>query len=87
MAVAGREVVSTYTLDPSTTPKSIDMTTGGRTKPGIYDLQGDTLRLCMSENTDERPTAFDSQPNSVNDVVLTMKRVKPDASPESTVPN
>ncbi|MCA8992224.1 MAG: protein kinase [Planctomycetaceae bacterium] len=81
MSIAGRENESTYTLDPSTTPKSIDMTNDGLTKPGIYDLQGDTLRICFSENTDERPTAFDSQPNSVNDVVLTLKRVKPDMTP------
>ena len=78
MDIAGRKVVSTYKLDPTTDPKSIDLTTGGRTKPGIYDLQGDTLRICTSEKTDERPTAFDSQPDSVNDVVLTLKRVKID---------
>lgn len=76
MELAGAGNVSTYRLDPSTTPKAIDLTMDGKTKPGIYDLQGDTLRICMSEHTDERPTAFDSQPNSVNDVVLTFKRVK-----------
>lgn len=78
MEVAGRKNVSAYQIDPSTTPKSIDFTTDGRTKPGIYDLQGDTLRICMSEDREERPTAFDSQPDSANDLVLTFKRVKPD---------
>lgn len=80
MEVGGQKNVSTYRLVPSTSPKSIDLTTGGRTKPGIYDLQGDTLRICISEDRDERPTAFDSQPDSVNDLVLTLKRVKPDNS-------
>jgi uncharacterized protein (TIGR03067 family) len=78
MEIAGRKNVSTFTLDPSTARKSIDIITEGRTKRGIYDLQGDTLRICFSEATDDRPTAFDSQPDSPNDVVLTLKRVKPD---------
>jgi uncharacterized protein (TIGR03067 family) len=84
MESGGRKQESTYTLDPSTSPKSIDLTTNGRTQPGIYDLQGDTLRICFSENTDKRPTAFDSQPDSVNDVVLTMKRMTPETLDEKT---
>jgi uncharacterized protein (TIGR03067 family) len=78
MESGGRKQESAYTLDPSTSPKSIDLTTNGRTKPGIYDLQGDTLQICFSESTDKRPTAFDTQPDSVNDVVLTMKRMTPE---------
>lgn len=84
MEIAGRKSVSTFTLDPSTTPKSIDMITEGRTMPGIYDLQGDTLRICFCEATDERPTVFDSQPDSANDIVLTLKRVKPDKDSTAT---
>jgi uncharacterized protein (TIGR03067 family) len=77
MEIAGRKNVSTFKLDPSTSPKSIDLKAAGRTRPGIYDLQGDTLRICVSEAADSRPTVFDSQPGSVNDVVLTLKRAKP----------
>ena len=72
-----RTSVATYRLDPSTTPKSIDINENGRTKPGIYDLQGDTLRICISEHSDDRPTKFDSQPNSANDLIILMKRVRP----------
>jgi uncharacterized protein (TIGR03067 family) len=79
--IAGRKSESFFTLDPSTTPKSIHLSEGGRTKPGIYDLQGDTLRICISEFTDEQPTAFDSQPDSPNDLILTMKRVTKNAEP------
>ena len=78
MEVGGRKQESIYKLEPSTSPKSIDLTTNGQTKPGIYDLQGDTLRICLSEKSNVRPTAFDSQPDSVNDVVLIMKRIKPE---------
>ncbi|EMB17828.1 protein containing Serine/threonine protein kinase [Rhodopirellula europaea 6C] len=81
----GRKSVSTYKLDPSTNPKSIDLTENGRTKRAIYDLVGDTLRICIAESGDQRPTAFDSQPNSANDIVLILKRVKPDnASADGT---
>ena len=80
MESGGRKQESTYTLDWSTSPKSIDLTSNGEKKLGIYDLQGDTLRLCISENTDDRPTAFDSQPDSVNDLVLTLKRMSPEHS-------
>jgi uncharacterized protein (TIGR03067 family) len=67
---------SKYTLDPSTSPKSIDSTEHGRTKKGIYDLQGDTLRICFAEQTYDRPTKFDSQPDSSSDVIILMKRVR-----------
>ena len=75
--IGGRKSVSTYKLDPSTNPKSLDLTENGRTKQGIYDLEGDTLRICIAESGDQRPTAFDSQPNSANDIVLILKRVIP----------
>ncbi|MFY7874654.1 MAG: protein kinase domain-containing protein, partial [Pirellula sp.] len=84
--LGGRKLESTYTLDASTSPKSIDLTSNGRTELGIYDLQGDTLRLCHSESTNLRPTAFDSQPNSVNDLVITMKRIRPEPMNEKTEP-
>jgi uncharacterized protein (TIGR03067 family) len=76
--IGGRKSVSTYKLDPSTNPKSLDLTENGRTKQGIYDLVGDTLRICIAESGDQRPTAFDSQPNSANDIVLILKRMKPE---------
>jgi hypothetical protein len=78
MELGGRKQESTYALDSSTSPKSIDLTADGRTEPGIYDLQGDTLRMCLFKDTDTRPTAFDSQPDSVNDLVITMKRINPE---------
>jgi len=85
MESGGRKQQSAYTLDPSSSPKSIDLTTSGRTKPGIYDLQGDTLRICFSESTGcfpevlqgpkgKRSTAFEPKPDSVNDILIILKR-------------
>ncbi|MCA8988653.1 MAG: TIGR03067 domain-containing protein, partial [Planctomycetaceae bacterium] len=80
-----RKTVSNYTLNPQSKPKSIDITEGGRTKLGIYDLEGDTLRICFAENSEKRPTAFDSQPESANDVIIMLKRLSPriEAIPET----
>ena len=87
MDLRGRKNDSTYQIDPSNDPKTIDMKNNGRTSLGIYDLQGGTLRICLSEGSDKRPTAFDSQPNSANDVVIIMKRVDPDAQSKDDKPD
>lgn len=45
-------------IDPSTSPKHIDLTApDGAVRPGIYQLDGDTLKLCLSR-TAERPKDF-----------------------------
>ena len=78
--VGGKTTRWTYRLDPGRKPKWIDLTEGDRTRPAIYDLDGDTLKVCFAEGTQkERPTAFESKPNSVNDVLLVLKRDKSDS--------
>ena len=74
--IAGRKSEATYDLQSSANPKQIELTENGVTKPGIYDLQGDTLRLCICQANNQRPTAFDTQPGSL-EIVFTMKRVRP----------
>ncbi|MCS7022279.1 MAG: TIGR03067 domain-containing protein [Gemmataceae bacterium] len=49
-----------YTLDPTTLPKTIDLTVRGHTARGIYKLEGDELVLCISMGG-PRPTAFTSR--------------------------
>ena len=67
------------TLDPTKKPKTIDMVfTDGPNKDkihrGIYELDGDTFKLCRArEPDDERPTEFASQPKS-GIFVVTWKR-------------
>lgn len=55
------------TLDASTTPKSIDIAGFAgkenektKTYPGIYEIDGDRLRICYSETSPKRPTRFES---------------------------
>jgi uncharacterized protein (TIGR03067 family) len=50
----------TFTLDPSKKPKAIDFKLEGTDQPihGIYDLDGDTFKLCYAAPGEERPKEF-----------------------------
>lgn len=55
-------------IDPNLKPATIDMTHAdgtnqGKTRKGIYPLEGDRLRFCFG-NTDERPDDFSMKPDS-----------------------
>ena len=58
----GEKKEGTFKLDPSKTPKEIDLvlTVKGQdtTWPGIYELKGDKLKLALNP---DRPTEFDSK--------------------------
>ncbi len=70
-----KEQDATYKLDPAAAPKAIDIDEGkGRTSLGIYDLDGDKLRICLAEGkTPVRPTEFKGVGKAV--VVFTLRRV------------
>lgn len=54
-----------YALDPSASPKTIDLADKeGRRTPGIYLLEGDTLKVCMNEGSKDRPKEFASRPDT-----------------------
>ena len=64
-----------YQLDAGRTPKWIDLRGRADTNLGIYELEGDNLRICYPEGRKgERSTAFESKPNSVNDVLIILRR-------------
>ncbi|HEV3443941.1 MAG TPA: TIGR03067 domain-containing protein [Gemmataceae bacterium] len=58
----------TFKLDASRKPKTIDATTtaGGRslTLLGVYELDGDTLKLCFAPPAKPRPSDFTSKKGS-----------------------
>jgi uncharacterized protein (TIGR03067 family) len=63
--------VGTQKLDPSKSPKNIDVTlTDGPSKGalmlGIYEFDGDTLKVCFDPLGKKRPTEFKSSPGSEN---------------------
>src|SRR6478672_702546 len=60
---AGARHSQPYKLDAGTTPKAIDWVPGGKngpskSVPGIYELDGDTLKICWGEGDKERPREF-----------------------------
>jgi uncharacterized protein (TIGR03067 family) len=72
--------VGTQKLDPSKSPKAIDVTmTGGLNKGavmlGIYEISGDTLKVCFDPEGKKRPAEFKSAPGSQTFVAV-HKRVK-----------
>jgi uncharacterized protein (TIGR03067 family) len=56
-------------LDPSRSPKAIDVTVTeglrkGAVMLGIYEIDGDTLKVCFDEEGKKRPTEFKSPAGS-----------------------
>jgi uncharacterized protein (TIGR03067 family) len=77
---AGTTYKGTYKVDVSKKPKQIDMTfTEGpekdKTMVGIYELEGDTYRVCVNPTGKGRPTEFASKPGSGH-VLEVLKREK-----------
>jgi len=61
MTVSDNNMTVAIRLDSSVQPHVIDITGPGQTRPalGIYELDGDTLRICWAtEETAARPRAF-----------------------------
>jgi RNA polymerase sigma factor (sigma-70 family) len=67
----------TYVLDPSQKPRAIDITSPvAGVWPGIYHLEGESLRLCLDQNdtTRTRPTAFHTEPDGQNRFLYVLQR-------------
>jgi len=59
----------TLKIDPSKSPKQIDIVSAGgpnkgKTLHGIYELKGATLRYCVAEPGKDRPTEFTGKAGS-----------------------
>ena len=78
----GDEVIqaATLKLDPSKSPKALDVTVAegpnkGAVMLGIYEIRGDTLKVCFDPEGKKRPAEFKSAPGSQTFVAV-HKRVK-----------
>ena len=68
-------------LDPSKKPKTIDMEQvvgehKGKIIQGIYEIDGDTLRVCLAQPGKERPTEFSAKAGSSNALAVYKREKK-----------
>ncbi len=70
-----REV--TFKLNPDKKPKEIDVDFDGQMGMGIYQLDGDTLKVAHGELGDPRPTEFASKADSKVTLVVLKREKKP----------
>lgn len=70
---SGGDGEGTFAIDSSKKPKRIDLTGKGQLLKAIYELDGDTLKVCIGDPPSERPTEFKSAEKVI---VMTFKRVK-----------
>jgi RNA polymerase sigma factor (sigma-70 family) len=62
-APVGAAPRSAYRLEPTRTPKEIDMMSAtGQLWPGIYRFEGNILTICLEQGGQARPTAFATRP-------------------------
>jgi uncharacterized protein (TIGR03067 family) len=79
---AGARHTQPYKLDASKRPKTIDWLAGGKTGPteplfGIYELEGDTLKICWGKKGMARPGEFNTK-TGAGDWLWVLKRAKSD---------
>jgi uncharacterized protein (TIGR03067 family) len=72
----GRIEKGTYQLDAAKQPCEIDATTDGKgeTEKGIYDVNGETLKLCFAAGVGERPRTFATR-KSTDQLLIVFRRV------------
>jgi uncharacterized protein (TIGR03067 family) len=67
-------------INLKTKPKSVEVTytaglSKGETTPAIYEIEGDTLKVCYAMEKEKRPDEFAGKENGKS-LLLTYKRVK-----------
>ena len=81
LKVGDETVQGTIEINPSKKPKTIDVkpdsgNNKGKTLLGIYELDGDSLKVCLAPAGKDRPTAFATAAENAQQLVV-YKREKP----------
>lgn len=75
--VGDEKDVTDFRVDAKKKPRWFDITGGAYKSVGIYELEGDMLKVCLNQSGKERPTAFKTEPDSPNERLFILKRGKP----------
>ncbi|MCI0641493.1 MAG: TIGR03067 domain-containing protein [Gemmataceae bacterium] len=73
------EIQGTYKIDPGKKPKQIDLADPDRRKAkyvGIYEVEGESLKIRFHEDKEARPKAFTTEKGTRNHFLLILKRSK-----------
>lgn len=74
--IGGREEKGKFMEDAAKKPKEITFASDdGTERKGLYEVEGDTLKVCVSQPGEARPTELDSKPGSSN-IYFIFKRKK-----------
>jgi uncharacterized protein (TIGR03067 family) len=73
-SMLGRAVEATYTLQPNATPKTFDFKGPDTAIQGIYELNGDTLKVCYAAT--ERPKSFATGGTAQDTIMTVFKKAK-----------
>ncbi len=74
----GERQEGAYKLDPSKSPKQIDISrkdgpAAGRNQVAVYSLAGNTLKICSGGSAKDRPDGFDTR-GQAGRVLMTLRR-------------
>lgn len=80
VALGAEKTEGTIYLDASKNPRTIDIVPDngpdrGKKQPGIYELDGDQLKICAAQPGKERPTTFDTK-DKIGYTLMTLRRQK-----------
>jgi uncharacterized protein (TIGR03067 family) len=66
----GKDRAAIVKLDPSRNPKAYDLVRddGLVSLKGIYEWDGDMIKICSAQDQGDRPTAFETRPGSKNQI-------------------
>ena len=71
----GQAMKATYSVQPTSNPKSFDFKGPETAIQGIYELKGDTLKVCFAST--ERPATFATGGTTQDTIMMIFRRAKP----------
>lgn len=75
-AIGSDKDTTDFKIDSSKKPGWFDITGGDYKSIGIYQMDGETLKVCLNQSGKERPTAFKTEKGTANERLFVLKKGK-----------